>query len=140
MRTISENLRARRLELKAEGKPYKLREITARVQAHGIEVLMAAVGHWFTGKREPGVHELYALAAAMETDIDRLAKGVPHIATSGEDKKLMSLIIEMPLGEKQALMAYLEAKRATHAQSNASPEIRTEEPRGRPRLLRRPSK
>ncbi len=118
MRTISENLRARRAELKAEDKPYRLREITARVQAHGIDVLMAAVGHWFTGKREPGVQELYALAAAMETDIDRLAKGVPHIAISGEDKKLMALIVGMPAREKQALMAYLEAKGTTHEMDN----------------------
>lgn len=110
MRPIHLNLRQRRKQLADAGVKIRLREIAERLQAQGLSVGTAAVGHWFTGRNKPGVEELRALAEVLQTSMSALAGEDPDYAEEADLKLALRMLREMSPAERQAYIALMSAR------------------------------
>lgn len=73
------------------------------------DVGKAIVGHWFTGKRQPGLDNLRKLAAILDVSAASLVADEPGFATTPEERMALDLMRELSPDMRQAVLAIMKA-------------------------------
>ena len=109
MRTLHENLEARRKEL-----GMTISQVHAKLALKGVNVSASAVGHWFNGRGKPREMEhLKALCEVLESSISVMAGEDPEFARNGFESTLLKESRNMNPALREAVLAIIKANNQT---------------------------
>lgn len=74
------------------------------------DVGKAIVGHWFTGKRQPGLNNLRKLAAILDVSASALVADEPGYAVTDEERLALDLMRQLSPEMRQAHLALMQAQ------------------------------
>lgn len=105
MRTLHENLEARRKEL-----GMTIAKVHAKLALKGVNLSASTVGHWFNGRGKPReMDHLKALCEVLETSISEMAGEDPEFARNGFESTLLKEIRNMRQAQREAMLAMIKA-------------------------------
>lgn len=101
MRQLNEKLDVLRREL-----GYTYEDVQEKLEARGVHVTPAAVGHWFNGTRKPrSMKHLMALCSVLNTSIAAIVGDDIEIVESAKEQVILKQFRAMSPEQQAALLA-----------------------------------